>query len=73
MVHASACRVGVARTEWATRFATSSEGPGPDADTHEDWVPRQVLGFRHAVAMFERLDPRDVVHAPPHARLMPMA
>ena len=47
--------------------------PGPDADTHEDWVPRQVPGFRHAVAMFERLDPRGVVHAPPHTHLMPMA
>ncbi len=64
---------GVARPEWAKRFATSAQGPWTDAATLSTWIPQQVPGFRRAAATFDRLDPHGIFRAPLHDRLMPKA
>lgn len=63
--------LGVARPEWAKRFATSAAGPWTDEQTMRRWIPRQVDGWAGALATLDRLDPHGVFRAPIHDRLMP--
>lgn len=61
---------GVARPEWAKRFATGADGPWTDREAFA-WIRGQVPGFADAAATLDRLDPRGVFRAPLHDRLMP--
>lgn len=63
--------LGVARPEWAKRFAHTSAGPWTDDETMHTWIPRQISGWSEALATFDRLDPKGVFRAPLHDRLMP--
>ena len=63
--------IGIARPEWAKRFATSTAGPWTEVDHLERWIPQQVAGWSEAIATLDRLDARGVFRAEIHDRLMP--
>lgn len=63
--------VGIARPEWAKRFASSAQGPWTDTDALQRWIPGQIDGWQEAVDTLERLDAKGIFRAPLHDRLMP--
>jgi len=64
--------LGVARPEWAKRFATTvGGGSWTDTEDLRQRIPSALPAFTEAVATLERLDPRGVFRAQLHDRLMP--
>ncbi|MBE1874209.1 cholesterol oxidase substrate-binding domain-containing protein [Myceligenerans pegani] len=63
--------LGVARPEWAKRFATSLDGSWTDTEALRTTIPRAIAGWDEALAALDRWDPHGVFRADLHDRLMP--
>lgn len=63
--------LGVARPEWAKRFATSADGSWTDIEALRTTIPSTITGWDQALAALDRWDPHRVFRAPVHDRLMP--
>lgn len=63
---------GVARPEWAKRFAHTSTGPWTNQEHLSRWIPGQFPGWAQSVKTLDELDPQGIFRAPFHDRLMPV-
>ncbi len=69
--HELPAEFGVARPEWAKRFATSVDGSWTDTEAFRTTIPSTITGWDKALAALDRWDPHGVFRAKVHDRLMP--
>lgn len=69
--HELPAEYGVARPEWAKRFATSADGPWTHTEALRTTIPGAITGWDEALAALDRWDPHRVFRSPMHDRLMP--